>query len=87
MANSIRDENYPMTTDGAYIHALRYAWLNPLYEPVVRLSTRESAVQQALIKILPSPAQASYLLLELNSILRVGSELIQGVIESFGCRQ
>lgn len=33
-----------------YIPALAYRWLTPIYDPVVRLSTRESAFKKALIE-------------------------------------
>lgn len=33
-----------------YIPALAYRWLTPLYDPVVRFSTRESAFKKALIE-------------------------------------
>ena len=42
-----------MASDSAYIHALRYQWLNWLYDPLVRLTTREAAVKSRLIDFLP----------------------------------
>ena len=46
-----------MAPDTAYIHALRYQWLNRLYDPVVRLTTREKAVKLALVRLLPTATQ------------------------------
>jgi len=42
-----------MASDPAYIHALRYQWLNWFYDPLVRLTTREAAVKARLIDFLP----------------------------------
>ncbi len=42
-----------MASDSAYIHAVRYQWLNWLYDPLVRLTTREAAVKSRLIDLLP----------------------------------
>ena len=42
-----------MTSDSTYIHALRFPWLNWLYDPLVRLTTREAAVKARLTDILP----------------------------------
>jgi ubiquinone/menaquinone biosynthesis C-methylase UbiE len=42
-----------MTSDSTYIHALRFPWLNWLYDPLVRLTTREAAVKARLIDLLP----------------------------------
>ena len=50
-----------MARDTTYIHALRYQWLNRFYDPVVRLTTRESAVKLALLRLLPSATQGALL--------------------------
>lgn len=50
-----------MGTQSTYVHALRYQWLNRLYDPIVRLTTRESAVKQALIGLLPTTNQGKLL--------------------------
>ena len=50
-----------MTSDAVYIHALRYQWLNRLYDPVVRFTTRETAVKQALIELLPPVEHGEFL--------------------------
>ncbi len=50
-----------MASDTVYIHALRYQWLNRLYDPVVRLTTRETAVKQALIGLLSPVTQGELL--------------------------
>ncbi len=50
-----------MASDAVYIHALRYQWLNRLYDPVVRLTTRETAVKQALVELLPPIEHGEYL--------------------------
>ena len=42
-----------MPPDATYIHALRYSWLNWLYDPVVRFTTRESTIKSALIEYIP----------------------------------
>ena len=42
-----------MDSDSAYLHALRYQLLNWLYDPLVRLTTREAAVKSRLIDFLP----------------------------------
>ena len=42
-----------MASNKGYIHALHYQWLNGLYDPVVRLTTRETTVKQAIIELLP----------------------------------
>ena len=50
-----------MTSDAVYIHALRYQWLNRLYDPVVRFTTRETAVKQAMIELLPPVEHGEFL--------------------------
>lgn len=43
-----------MASNSVYIHALRYQWLNWLYDPLVRLLTREAAMKERLIDFLPT---------------------------------
>jgi len=50
-----------VASNNGYIHALRYQWLNRLYDPIVRLTTRESAVKQALVSLLPTATQGKLL--------------------------
>jgi ubiquinone/menaquinone biosynthesis C-methylase UbiE len=50
-----------MVSNASYIHSLRYQWLNRFYDPVVRLSTRESAVKKALVSFLPPLNQGKVL--------------------------
>jgi len=50
-----------MASGAVYIHALRYQWLNCLYDPVVRVTTRETAVKQALIGLLPPIEHGEFL--------------------------
>ena len=50
-----------MASNTGYIYALRYQWLNRLYDPLVRLTTRESAIKQALVRLLPTATQGALL--------------------------
>lgn len=43
-----------MTAENSYVHALKFQVLNGLYDPVVRLSTREHRVKTALVDSLRS---------------------------------
>ena len=51
-------------TSQPYIHALRYRWLNALYDPLVAATTREKHVKAKLISCLPG---------NLNAVLDVAS--------------
>ena len=39
-----------------YIHALRYRWLNAVYDPVVALTTRDWRVRQEILRRIPTTA-------------------------------
>jgi ubiquinone/menaquinone biosynthesis C-methylase UbiE len=41
-----------------YIHALRYSWLNAIYDPVVALTTRERLAREAIIDQIPRSAES-----------------------------
>ncbi len=38
----------------SYIHALRFQWLNRLYDPVVRCTTRETLIKTLLVEQIPA---------------------------------
>ena len=50
-----------MDSNKGYIYALHYQWLNGIYDPVVRLTTRETAVKRAIIELLPVLASGELL--------------------------
>ena len=50
-----------MASNTVYIHAIRYQWLNRFYDPLARLTTRETAVKRALIELLPPVTQGELL--------------------------
>jgi ubiquinone/menaquinone biosynthesis C-methylase UbiE len=45
-----------MTDDGKYIYALRFRWLNAIYDPIVRVTTREQLVKKRLVAEIPRTA-------------------------------
>ena len=47
-----------MNQQGQYIHALRFAWLNAIYDPVVTLTSCDKRAKEKLIDQIPSSAES-----------------------------
>lgn len=47
-----------MVEQARYIHALRYRWLNAVYDPVVALAARDGHARQQILRLIPGTAEA-----------------------------
>lgn len=47
-----------MDERGQYIHALRYSWLNAVYDPVVALTTRDNRAKKEILDQIPRSAKS-----------------------------